>query len=121
MDALRDFPEVKNIVTQKGKAWVQKTDIFKGVLWYSYKDDPSVWHSLTAEQVLHILELNRQKKKAASLEEFAAANYSSEEVAFENPVGQDSLTRFDRPKGKKRRKKRNNKRGNNQKKMTRNA
>ncbi len=122
LDALKDFPPTDSkLQTEKGIAFCQKTDIFKGVLWFSYKDDPSVWHSLTAEQVQHILELNRQKKKAASLEEFAAANYSSEEVAFENPVGQDSLTRFDRPKGKKRRKKRNNRRGNNQKKMSRNA
>jgi hypothetical protein len=47
-------------------------------------------------------------------------NFRNEEVAFENPVGQDSLTRFDRPKGKRNRKKRK-KKGNNKKRMARNA
>ena len=122
LDALKDFPPSDSkLQTEKGMAFCQKTDIFKGVLWFSYKDDPSVWHSLTKDQVLQILEMNRQKKKAASLEEYSAANYTSEEVTFENPVGQDSLTRFDRPKRKKRRNKSKNRKGNNQKKMSRNA
>ncbi|MEJ2162375.1 MAG: regulatory iron-sulfur-containing complex subunit RicT [Robiginitalea sp.] len=122
LDALKDFPSSDaKLQTEKGTAFCQKTDIFKGILWYSYREDPSVWHSLTKDQVHQILELNRQKKKAGSLEEYASANFSSDEVTFENPVGQDSLTRFDRPKRKKRNKNRNKKKGNNQKRMTRNA
>jgi len=101
-------------------AFCQKTDIFKGILWFSYKDDPSSWHSLSKEQVHKILEMNRNKKKAQSLEVFAVENFQNEEVTFENPVGQDSLTRFDRPKGKRRRNKRK-KKGNNKKRMARNA
>ncbi len=121
LDALKDFPptDVK-LQTEKGMAFCQKTDIFKGILWFSYKDDPSSWHSLTKDQVHKILEMNRQKKKAQSLEEYAAENLQNEEVTFENPVGQDSLTRFDRPKGKRGRKKRK-KRGNNKKRAARNA
>ena len=121
LDALKDFPSADSkLQTEKGLAFCQKTDIFKGLLWFSYKEDPSSWHSLTKVQVHEVLELNRQKKKAGSLEEYASYNYPGEEVAFENPVGQDSLTRFDRPKGKKRRKKRR-KKGNNDKRTPRNA
>jgi len=121
LDALKDFPPTDTkLQTEKGVAFCQKTDIFKGILWFSYKDDPSSWHSLSKEQVHEILEMNRRKKKAQSLEAFAVEHFQDEEVTFENPVGQDSLTRFDRPKNKRRRKKRK-KKGNNKKKMARNA
>ena len=121
LDALKDFPPMDaKLQTEKGVAFCQKTDIFKGILWFSYKDDPSSWHSLSKEQVHKILEMNRKKTKAQSLEAFAVENFQNEEVTFENPVGQDSLTRFDRPKGKRRRNKRK-KKGNNKKRMARNA
>lgn len=120
LDALKDFPSTDTkLQTEKGVAFCQKSDIFKGVLWFSYREDPSSWHSLTKEQVHEILEMNRQKKKAKSLEEYAASNFREEEVAFENPVGQDSLTRFDRPSGKRRRKK-GRKKGKRKNKMARN-
>ncbi|MGB5510054.1 PSP1 domain-containing protein [Robiginitalea sp.] len=121
LDALKDFPSADSkLHTEKGTAFCQKTDIFKGILWFSYKDDPSNWHSLTKDQVHQIQELNRQKKKVQSLEEYASENYADAEITFENPVGQDSLTRFDRPKSKGRRNKRRNK-GNNRKRTSRNA
>jgi cell fate regulator YaaT (PSP1 superfamily) len=121
LDALKGFPSADTkLQTDKGVAFCQKTDIFKGILWFSYKDDPSTWHSLTREQVNQVLDLNRQKKKARSLEEYASENYSDKEITFENPVGQDSLTRFDRPKSNRRKNKRRNK-GNNRKRSPKNA
>ncbi|MGB5316132.1 MAG: regulatory iron-sulfur-containing complex subunit RicT [Robiginitalea sp.] len=121
LDALKDFPSAETkLHTEKGVAFCQKTDIFKGILWFSYKDDPSNWHSLTKDQVHQILELNRQKKKVQSLEEYASENFADAEITFENPVGQDSLTRFDRPKSNRRKNKRRNK-GNNRKSTPRNA
>ena len=53
---------------------------------------------LTKEQVQEILDKNKAKKPVASLEEFAVENIEEEKLIFENVVGQDSLTRFDRPK-----------------------
>ena len=105
MEALKDFPgqEVK-LETEKGLAFCQKADIFKGVLWYSYKDDPSTWHALTKDQVHKIIDFNKLKKKVISLEEYAAENIKEDSLIFENVVGQDSLTRFDRPRRKKKRK-----------------
>ncbi len=120
LEALKDFPsQDAKIATQKGIAFCQKTDIFKETLWFSYKDDPSNWHALTKDQVKEILAKNRKKEKIASLEEYAADNLKDEQMIFENVVGQDSLTRFDRPK---RRKKRSKKRkSNNKKNAVRNA
>ena len=121
MDALKDFPPTDaRLHTEKGTAFCQKSDIFKGVLWFSYKDDPATWHALSKEQVLEVLELNRRKEKVKSLEEFAASRVEEEAPDFENPVGQDSLTRFDRPKGRNRGKKRNKRRNPNKKGQAKN-
>ena len=100
LEALKDFPsQDTKLMTEKGIAFCQKTDIFKATLWFSYKDDPANWHTLSKEQVQEILAKNKNKEKVASLEEYAIDNYVVEEkVLFENVVGQDSLTRFDRPK-----------------------
>lgn len=120
LDALKDFPSADTrLETEKGVAFCQKTDIFKGILWFSYKEDPSTWHSLGKTQVQEILEMNRQKKKAESLEAYVLDHYSQEDVTFENPVGQDSLTRFDRPKNNRRRGKRKKRRS--KKSKSRNA
>ncbi len=99
LDALKDFPSSETkLQTEKGLAFCQKTDIFKETLWFSYKEDPANWHVLSKQQVNEILEKNKKKEKVASLEEYAEENVVVEKVVFENVVGQDSLTRFDRPK-----------------------
>jgi cell fate regulator YaaT (PSP1 superfamily) len=108
MEALKNFPPPDSkLKTKKGIAFCQKADIFKETLWFSYKDEPANWHTLTKDQVLEILELNKKNEKVESLEEYASdnVNVDEEKMAFENVVGQDSLTRFDRPKKKKRRNK----------------
>ncbi len=101
LDALKDFPsQDTKLQTEKGLAFCQKTDIFKGKLWFSYKEDPANWHMLSKDQVKEILEKNKNKEKVASLEEYEVENLVEieERVVFENVVGQDSLTRFDKPK-----------------------
>lgn len=121
LEALEDFPSQESkLFTEKGVAFCQKTDIFKGMLWFSYKEDASNWHILTKEQVQEILDKNKAKKPVASLEEFAVENIEEEKLIFENVVGQDSLTRFDRPKRRNKGNK-NKKRRNNRKRPAKNA
>ncbi|MFT4831973.1 MAG: cell fate regulator YaaT (PSP1 superfamily) [Psychroserpens sp.] len=128
LDALKDFPSQETrIATEKGAAFCQKVDIFKSMLWFSYRDEPANWHALTKDQVNEILEKNKNNEKIASLEEYAADNEVvslEKEKVFENVVGQDSLTRFDKPKQKRNRNKsqnQNNKRRNNKKRPANNA
>jgi len=121
MDALKDFPKTDTwLQTQKGTAVFQKMDIFKGLVWYAYKDNPMHWHQLEVKRANEIIELNKDKKKVQSLEDFAFEIKSAkeDEKVFANVVGQDSLTRFD--KAKKKRKNRNN-RNNRRKKPSKNA
>ena len=93
------------LYTEKGDAYCQKVDIFKGKMWFAYANDTAHWHMIDAEQVKEIIEINKAKKKVASLEEFVVETVSEDENIeknFQNAVGQDSLTRFDKPKRKKR-------------------
>src|SRR6056297_34325 len=117
LEALKDFPsQDTKLYTEKGLAYCQKTDIFKGLLWFSYKDDPANWHVLSKDQVNEILEKNKKKDKVPSLEIYAADNIIEDKVVFENVVGQDSLTRFDKPKRKGNRNNRNRNRNKNRNK-----
>lgn len=104
LDALKDFPASDTkISTEKGVALCQKVDIFKATLWFCYKDDWANWHALSKEQVNILLEKNKKNEKISGLEEFAIvpSEEKEKEKVFENVVGQDSLTRFDRPKQSK--------------------
>lgn len=106
LDALKPFPKQDVVLkTEKGEAVFVKMDIFKKQLWYTYKEDSFKWYQLTLEQVLEVINLNKKGKKAASLEDYESEIEIPEKVDFEDAVGQDSLTRFDAPR---RRKKRNN-------------
>lgn len=117
LEALKDFPSQESkLYTQKGMAFCQKTDIFKRTMWFSYKDEPANWHALTTDQVHEILEKNRKKEDVGSLEQYAVDNVDEEKMVFENSVGQDSLTRFDKPRQSKKRSK--NRKGRKNKKST---
>ena len=116
LDALKGFPKTSLwLHTQKGTAVFQKMDIFKGRIWYAYKDNPVIWHQLSLEQTNRIIEMNKNNNKPNSLEEFSSEHEYEKEIesVFTDVVGQDSLTRFDKPKrGKRRKKSRGNRKGN---------
>jgi cell fate regulator YaaT (PSP1 superfamily) len=103
VDALKDFPAADTkLFTEKGLAFCQKVDIFKEKLWFTYRDDPNNWHTLSKDQVNEILAKNKAKEPVPSLEAYAIEEEPvTAEVVFENVVGQDSLTRFDAPKGRR--------------------
>ena len=109
LDALKDFqPADSRLQTEKGTAFCQKVDIFKGLLWFTYKNDATNWHALHKDQVTEILELNKKGKKIDALEEYSVTLTVSEDPekeSFELAPVEDSLTRFDRPKRSKNRRK----------------
>ena len=107
MDALNNFPkkEIK-LKTEKGTAVCQKTDIFKKQLWYAYEGEWNNWFLLSVDQANEVIKINKSNKLVSSLEEYTTENKIPIENKFENVVGQDSLTRFDKPKNKKHNKRR---------------
>ena len=87
--------------TEKGLAICQKMDIFKGLLWYTYKDEWMQWHELTAEAAQKIIAKNKNGEVVTALEDYSQEEKTEvKAVAFENVVGQDSLYRFDRPRSR---------------------
>ncbi|MBO6881679.1 MULTISPECIES: PSP1 domain-containing protein [Winogradskyella] len=119
LDALKDFPKTDiKLYTEKGTAVCQKTDIFKGLMWYAYEGEWMNWHVITTKQANEIIAKNKKKEKVASLEEYAAEHIQDTKTEFENVVGQDSLTRFDNPKSNKKRK--NNRKRNKNRNRNRN-
>jgi cell fate regulator YaaT (PSP1 superfamily) len=109
LDALKDIPKSDiKLITEKGTAICHKTDIFKRFLWYGYEKQGMNWHKISVDNANEIIALNKKGIKVSSLEEFVVEEHISETKIFENVVGQDSLTRFDKPKSKNNRK-RNNK------------
>lgn len=106
MDALKDFPDdIKEIKTKRGSAWLQKTDIFKKMMWFSYRSEET-WVPLHVSRVNQIIEMNKRNEYPEDLSEIVIQPRIVEKVLdYENVVGQDSLTRLDE---RNRKKKKNN-------------
>lgn len=68
MDAIKDIPQVeKPLLTESGPAKLQKTDIFRKLMWFSYNNDND-WHSITCDRVQEIQSLNEQGIKVFNLQ-----------------------------------------------------
>ena len=117
MDALKDIPNnVDRLETKIGLARLQKTDIFKKLMWFSYPNEES-WIPVKISRVKEIQQMNREGLQPEDLKEEAAnlpATQVEKVLDYENVVGQDSLTRLDernKPKKKKNSRNRNKGRG----------
>lgn len=80
MDAIKDIPQVeKPLQTESGPAKLQKTDIFRKLMWFSYNNDND-WHSITCDRVREIQAINElgikvfnlQVDKSTDMEDLAA-------------------------------------------------
>lgn len=107
VEALKEFPDTStNLQTKKGEAVFQKMDIFKGKLWYAYKDGGTDWIAMSVSKANEIVELNKLNKQPAALEDFMDVEDNVAAPSYESAIEQDSITRFDQAnKGKKRRNK----------------
>lgn len=69
IEALEEIPTLERpLQIEKGLAKLQKTDIFRKIMWFGY-DDENAWHPVSVERVKHIVSLNKSGKKPASLVE----------------------------------------------------
>ena len=122
LDALQDFPKTTTkLRTEKGVGVCQKIDIFQGFVWYAYENEWMQWHKLSVADANEIISANQNNEPVSSLEEYANIKEKHNKLDFGDVVGQDSLTRFDRPKQSRRRKnnRNRNQRKGNQKQQTR--
>ncbi|MFT4734993.1 MAG: cell fate regulator YaaT (PSP1 superfamily), partial [Arcticibacterium sp.] len=92
VDALQDIPKVnKPLFTEKGEAFLQKTDIFRRLMWFGYKNDNN-WFSIPTTRVVEIMEMNKAGKKPVSLEDLQLL----EEVVNKKEPLNNELDRLDR-------------------------
>jgi cell fate regulator YaaT (PSP1 superfamily) len=103
MEALEDIPKVEGpLLTEKGEATLQKTDIFRKIMWFGFREE-NTWYPLNVSRVNEILGLNREGKKPATLDR------DLEEEKITAQVLNSDLQRMDqkyRNKTKKKKKKR---------------
>ncbi len=108
MDALRVFPDNADVLeTIKGRATLQKRDIFKSLMWYSFSDS-NKQYPLSIERVKEIQKANQQGIKPEELQPVELETITSSktavkvEMGFVNDVGQISLKTLERGNKKKR-------------------
>ena len=106
MDALRVFPDgAETIETTQGNASLVKKDIFKNLMWYSYRDS-SKQYPLSIERVKEIQRMNREGKKPDELQPVELETNANKagikvEMGFVNDVGQISLKALEKGNRKK--------------------
>ena len=105
MDALRGFPDNADAIeTIKGRATLQKRDIFKNLMWYSFSDS-NKQYPLTIERVKEILAENRAGRKPEELQpvelEISSPKAVKVDVGFVNDVGQITLKALEKGNKKK--------------------
>lgn len=109
MDALKDIPEIKKpLLTSKGEAKLQKTDIFKKIMWFGYENENS-WIPIPAERAKEVIKLNEEGKKPATLKEddIEIKDEASEALNSDLERLDKKFQKKTKHKNKKRRKNRN--------------
>jgi cell fate regulator YaaT (PSP1 superfamily) len=115
MDALSDIPKVEEfLLTEKGEARLQKTDIFRKIMWFGYKND-NTWIAVNTERVVEIQKMNEKDEKPQTLLE-----NKSDGEAIESQALNSDLDRMDKKykqgkPSKSKKKRRNRNRNRNQK------
>jgi hypothetical protein len=101
LDAIKDFPNTENLKlkTARGTAVHQKTDIFKRIMWFTYFDDMSNFIAVSVDDVKKVIELNKAGQVPEQLNAIQTVAQENDDAPdYENVVGQDSITRFDKNK-----------------------
>ncbi|MCF8380795.1 MAG: hypothetical protein K9H49_14580 [Bacteroidales bacterium] len=110
IDAQKDFPNRQiQLKLKNATAYFQKADIHRGLYWYSLDKDMAM--NLTpvpVERASEIIEMNKQNKFPEMLLEISDLPVEKKHE-YNDVIGQDSLTRFE---GKKFKKKKKRYRGN---------
>lgn len=110
VDAQKDFPD-RNIIlkTKQGEAYFQKTDIYRGIYWYSFdKGSATNLIPVSVERVKEIIRLNKKNVIPENLIDFEEIS-DAQEDDYSDVIGQDSLTRFEDKRGVKKKKSRKKK------------
>ena len=99
MDALKDIPTIeKPLQTIKGDAFLQKTDIFKRIMWFGYRGEESNWIPVTVDRVQEILAINAKGERPQTIDSAESAKIELELEKGSGPLNAD-LDKMDRKYG----------------------
>ncbi|MBK8807666.1 MAG: hypothetical protein IPO21_13920 [Bacteroidales bacterium] len=103
IDARHDFPDTTvQLKLKDGYAYHIKTDVYKRTMWYSCMNDGiSKIQAVSVDRVKDIIQLNIKGVLPHKLEDDSIIVVKEVLPDYENIVGQESLTRFDNLKAKK--------------------
>ena len=61
MDALKNIPTIEGrLKTKRGEAVLQKTDIFKRMMWFGIVGEEAIWIPVSCDRVAEIVDLNKK-------------------------------------------------------------
>ena len=100
MDAQSRIPKLNGpLEFQDGQAWLMKTDILREMMYFSYEQGSFAnLYPLAASEVKEVLAMNRNGEKPESLKSETEPSMPE----FISAVGDDSITRFDDTRKKRR-------------------
>ncbi|WP_187263108.1 PSP1 domain-containing protein [Pontibacter beigongshangensis] len=112
MEALKDIPTVaRPLQTKQGDAILQKTDIFKKMMWFGFRGDNN-WYPVPAARVKEIQELNAKGMAVEFLVQEAAPEPKQNEFVTQVEGSLERLDdKFKVSKKKKKKKKKTNPEG----------
>ena len=97
---MRFVPEkAETLQLQTGEARLMKTDILKGLMFYTVKGS-GTFYPISLENVKMVLEMNANGKKPADISDLAEVEEKTEEesIEFADVVGQITLASLDKRK-----------------------
>ncbi len=117
LDALQHFPENADVIEMaRGKAFLQKKDIFRNLMWYSTAESTK-FYPLSIETVKKLLEDNKKgiRPEVLEAEEIRSEKPKEMEPEFVDVVGQITLRSLEKTvKRQKERRNRPHQKGQNQ-------
>jgi hypothetical protein len=115
VDAVKDFPESNiRLETKSGLAFHFKSDIFKRQMVFNQKDEngQEQFYTFSIERVKEMVEMNKKGIKIERLDAAKPEKPQAPQITFQNVVGQDSITRFDKQNNNKSKNKNKNRNKN---------
>jgi cell fate regulator YaaT (PSP1 superfamily) len=103
MEAMEAFPKkADKLQTEAGLGILIKTDIFKGIMYYTYKENRGVLYPIPVAKVHDIIALNKAGDKPGSLKEFQLFEEETEDLfGYEDVTGAVELPAEKRRKRRK--------------------
>lgn len=110
MEALKDIPTIDERITiTRGQATLQKTDIFRKLMWFSFDKDDN-WYSVPVHRVVEIMELNKKGIIPATFDDLREQKEVDEEQTGLSP--NSDLARLDKKYSNKKKKKKDSRKPN---------